>query len=213
MKNQIPPYDSFNAKQTQFSTEGRRYGIKIARTLEEIMHVISIRASVYMSEQRCPYEEEFDGNDFCSTHLVGYLGEEPVACLRSRYFADFAKLERLAVRNEYRQSRIAFSIVRAVIELARKKGYRNIYGHAQDRLVNFWSHFGAKPRERHCDLVFSDFSYTEMLLIAAPHPEPITLESDPYVIIRSEGAWHREGILERSAARQVSSPLKNLKAA
>jgi predicted GNAT family N-acyltransferase len=182
--------------------------ITVARSLSELMQVTAIRAAAYLGEQACPYYEEFDGNDFCATHLIGYRGHEPVACLRARFFAEFAKLERLAVRHEFRNSRIAFQIVRAGIELARKKGYRKIYGHAQDRLVPFWSRFGARPMPTKRDLVFSDFSYTEMLLDAVPHPNPITLDSDPYEIIRPEGAWDRLGPLDHSATRPVTSPLR-----
>jgi predicted GNAT family N-acyltransferase len=191
----------------------RKIGVRVARSLSDIMQVIAIRASVFMSDQVCPYEEEFDGNDFCATHLIGYMGNEPSACIRARFFADFCKLERLAVRAEFRKTRLAFHMVRAGIELARKKGFRRIYGHAQDRLVNFWAHFGAKPLGPNRKLVFSDFSYTEMVIELAPHEDPITIDSDPYVIIRPEGEWHAMGILDESAIRPVTSPLSGQKAA
>lgn len=208
MVNQ-PLYDSYDKDLA--STDTKRYGIKVARSLSDMMKVVSIRSAVYISEQDCPYEEEFDGNDFCSTHFIGYIGNEPAACLRARFFADFAKLERLAVRHEFRRSRLSFKIVKAGIEFARTKGYQRIYGHAQDRLVNFWSTFGARPMEaRDRPLVFSDFSYTEMLLEAEPHPDAITLESDPYLMIRPEGKWHESGILEQSAARDAKSPLRQV---
>lgn len=177
------------------------------------MQVVAIRASVFMSDQSCPFEEEFDGNDFCATHLIGYMGHEPAACIRARFFADFCKLERLAVRAEYRKTRLAFQTVRAGIELARKKGFRRIYGHAQDRLVNFWAHFGAKPLGPNRKLVFSDFSYTEMVIELDPHDDPITIDSDPYVIIRPEGEWHDKGVLDASSLRPVTSPLRDQKAA
>ena len=191
----------------------RKVGVRVARSLEDIMQVIAIRAAVFMSDQVCPYDEEFDGNDFCATHLIGYYGTEPSACIRARFFADFVKLERLAVRTEYRKTRLAFHVVRAGIELSRKKGYRRIYGHAQDRLVNFWAHFGFKPLGSNRKLVFSDFSYTEMVNELAPHSDPITIESDPYVIIRPEGEWHIHGVLDASAGRPVTSPLNGQKAA
>ena len=184
--------------------------IRIVQTLSAFMQVIAIRAAVFVAEQACPYEEEFDGNDFCATHLIGYRGEEPIACLRVRYFADFAKIERLAVRHEYRNSRMSFAIVRAAIELIRKKGYRQIYGQAQDRLVNFWRRFGFQPLPKRVDLVFSDFSYTEIRMAVEPHADPITIDSDPYVIIRPEGQWQRTGVLEASATRPVSSPLRDM---
>ncbi len=186
----------------------RHHGIKVVSSFNELMQVAAIRAAVYLSEQSCPYHEEFDGNDFCATHLIGYVDDEPAACLRVRYFADFAKLERLAVRHEFRSSRLSFDIVWAGIKLAHKKGYTRIYGHAQDRLVKFWSRFGARPMEPRRPLVFSDFSYTEMLLELDPHPDPITLDSDPYEIIRTEGSWHIPGVLDASATREVTSPLR-----
>jgi predicted GNAT family N-acyltransferase len=181
--------------------------IKIARSFNDLMQVVAIRSAVFLTDQACPYEEEFDGNDFCALHLIAMIGDEPVACLRARYFADFCKLERLAVRQDYRRSRIAFQIVQAGIELARKKGFRRIYGHAQDRLVDFWAHFGAKPLGPDRKLVFSDFSYTEMVIELEPHPDPITMDSDPYLIIRPEGDWEDRGVLDESSARPATSPL------
>ena len=49
----------------------------VARSMEDIMRVMSIRSAVYVAEQRCPHDEEFDGNDFSATHLLGYVGDEP----------------------------------------------------------------------------------------------------------------------------------------
>jgi hypothetical protein len=146
-------------------------------------------------------------------HIIGFVGKEPAACLRIRFFADFVKLERLAVRHEYRNSTLVFKLVRASIELVRKKGYEKIYGHVQDRVVNFWKRLGGKPIENRDELVFSDFNYTEMLLITDPHPERLSLESNPYVLIRVEGAWDEIGVLEQSATREVSSPARKLKVA
>ena len=180
--------------------------VTIARTLEDVMRVTSIRSAVYMSEQECPYDEEFDGNDFSATHLIGYVGNEPAGCLRVRYFADFAKIERLAVRREFRKTRLAFQIVRAGIELCRTKGYRRLYGHSQKRLLNFWGRFGFHPLKGGKEFNFSDFDYVEIVLDTTPHPKAISIGVDPYIMIRPEGRWHVPGILERSAIRPVTCP-------
>jgi predicted GNAT family N-acyltransferase len=193
--------------------EGKTTSIRVASSLADLMQVVAIRAAVYLSEQSCPYDEEFDGNDFCAMHLIGAVDNEPAACIRIRFFADFAKLERLAVRHEFRRTLLAFEVVRAARELSRLKGYTRIYGHAQDRLVPFWKRFGARPMEPHRRLVFSDFSYTEMLFETDRHPSALSLASDPYVLIRPEGAWEHPGPLERSAARPVTSPSRDRKAA
>lgn len=203
-----------NYQQTKANENNRpasNYTIRVARTLEDLMQVTAIRSAVFLTDQACPYEEEFDGNDLCSIHLIGSIADEPAACIRARFFADFVKLERLAVRQEFRRSRLSFRMVQAGIELARKKGFRRIYGHAQDRLVDFWAHFGAKPLGPDRKLVFSDFSYTEMVIDLDPHPDPITVDSDPYLIIRPEGEWHLPGVLDASASRAPTSPLDGQK--
>lgn len=184
--------------------------VRIARDTNDLMAVTAIRSAVYLAEQDCPMEEEFDGNDFVAAHFIGFIGNEPAACLRVRFFGDFAKVERLAVRHQYRHSTIAFRIVRASVEYLKRKGFRKIYGQAQDRLVDFWARFGAKPLPVRRSLTFSDFSYTEMLLEIEPTADAITLESDPYVIIRPEGDWDRPGVLDRSVDRDVTSPIRQL---
>ena len=130
------------------SADGRPISIRVAASLSDLMQVVAIRAAVYMAEQDCPYDEEFDGNDFCAMHLIGYVAAEPAACMRIRFFADFAKLERLAVRHEFRGTPLVFDIARAAKELCRLKGYTRIYGHALERLIPFWRRLGARPMGR-----------------------------------------------------------------
>src|SRR6267154_3393945 len=190
-------------------TNSRVISIRIARDLNDLMLVTAIRSAVYLAEQDCPIEEEFDGNDLVAAHFIGFVGSEPAGCLRVRFFGEFAKIERLAVRHQYRRSRVSFKLVQASVEYIKRKGFRKIYGHAQDRLVDFWAHFGAKPLGHNRKLTFSDFSYTEMVLDIEPSADAITLESDPYVIIRPEGDWDRPGVLDLSSTRAPSSPLRD----
>ena len=155
---------------------GKELSVTIARTLEDVMRVMTIRSAIYMGEQDCPYEEEFDGNDFSATHLIGYVGNEPAACLRIRYFADFAKIERLAVRKEFRKhaARVSKWSVPASSSVA-PKDIGDLYGHAQKRLVNFWARFGFRMFDGGRELIFSDFDYVEMVLDAergTPKPSP-----------------------------------------
>jgi predicted GNAT family N-acyltransferase len=175
--------------------------VRVVRSMDEMTRVIAIRSAVYMGEQHCPFEEEFDGNDFSATHLICHRGHEPVGCMRIRYFADFAKLERLAVRNESRNSGIAGQIVDAAIELCRKKGYRVLYAHSQKRLLKFWEQRGFERMPGTREFAFSDFDYVEVKLETEKHPQRITLGEDPYVLIRPEGQWDVPGILELSAGR------------
>jgi predicted GNAT family N-acyltransferase len=184
--------------------------IKIARGLDDLMMVHAIRAAVYMAEHECPYAEEFDGNDTCATHFVGFVDGEPAGCIRARYFHAFVKLERLAVLKRFRRSPIGFQLVRSGIDHARRKGFRRIYGHAREGLEPFWARFGGKPVNGDRKLTFSGFRYTEMAVDVEPLPNAITLDSGGFVILRPEGEWDQPGILEISATRSVRDPGENV---
>jgi predicted GNAT family N-acyltransferase len=95
----------------------RRAEVRIARGFDDLLMVYSVRSAVYIAEQECPFAEEFDGNDHCATHLIGFIEGEPAGCIRARFFHDFAKLERLAVLKKFRKSRLADELVLAGIDL------------------------------------------------------------------------------------------------
>jgi predicted GNAT family N-acyltransferase len=181
--------------------------VVVCRTLPEIMQAMAVRTLVYVGEQDCPYDEEYDGNDFAgSTHLLLRRNGEPIGTLRIRWFADFAKTERVAVRREYRRGRATLMLILAAKKLAEKKGYTKLLGYGQVRLIPFWEqYFNAHVRERRDGFVVSDHDYVEMVVEATPPADAITLDSDPYVLLRPEGAWDEPGILDQSAARPASN--------
>jgi predicted GNAT family N-acyltransferase len=180
--------------------------VRVARTIDDFMRAAVIRGAVFIGEQKCPYDEEFDGNDFTATHLIGYVGNEPAGCLRIRYFSDFAKLERLVVRKEFRSSGLARRLVEAGVEFCAAKGYTRMCTYAQKRLVGFWGKCGFAVSTPARELVFSDFDYVEMTCDTRRAAGTISMTSDPYVVIRPEGNWQEPGILERSVTRGVSRP-------
>lgn len=183
-----------------------RFKVVIARSSLEVQQAFAIRAGAFMIEQSCPFGEEFDGNDYTATHLVGYMDGEPAATLRIRYFADFVKIERLAVLPRFRGSLLYREVVQTALEFCRRKGYVKAYGHAQRRLVPLWSRFGFKVIETAAPFVFSDHEYLEMQAVLAPHASPIRIGCDPLVLDRPEGAWDIPGILDLSSARLPTNP-------
>jgi predicted GNAT family N-acyltransferase len=200
-KPETPPYDSYVPHSGK-----KNIGITVARTFDDLMRVAAIRNAVYIGEQECPYDEEYDGNDLSATHLLAYVGDEPAGCLRLRFFAGFAKFERVAIRKEFRQSRAAIKLVNAGLKLCQKKGYQRVIGHAQIRLASFWTRFGFKPMEGRQSFVFSDYDYIEMVAELEQDPNAVTLGADPYLMIRPEGRWHVPGILEDSLSRPATNP-------
>ena len=180
--------------------------VSVAHTLNDLMHVVVVRTLVYMGEQSCPFDEEYDGNDFAgSTHLILRRDGEPIGVVRLRWFAGFAKLERLAIRQEHRGGPGLLMLAREAFELSARKGYSRLMGHAQDRVIPFWRrYFKGRVRENRPRFFFSEHGYTELEFDLTPVPGAISIDSDPLVLIRPEGEWDRPGVLDRSAAMRAA---------
>ena len=175
--------------------------VQIARSFDDMAHIYAVRSATYLAEQFCLYSEEFDGNDFCATQFIGRIDGDAAGCLRLRYFHDFVKVERLAVRREYRQSKLAFKLVRAALDHAAAKGFSTFYGHSREDLVRFWQVFGFKPIPDRPQFRFADVDYREIAL-SLPSTSPVIGHgSNPMHTIRPEGAWHSPGPLEASGQR------------
>lgn len=180
--------------------------VSVARDMNDLMRVFAIRSMVYMGEQVCPYEEEFDGNDLCATHLIASINGEPVGTLRIRWFANFAKYERAAVRSESRGGGVAVALFEYANDLARRRGYVRVLVHMQARLAPFWRPFGFEPRRDRERFVFSDHEYIEGEAMLEPHPDPIRIDAPPLQINRPEGLWDELGPHDLSANRPAWNP-------
>jgi predicted GNAT family N-acyltransferase len=179
--------------------------VRVARSLDDLQKIAVVRALVYMSEQDCPYDEEFDGNDFAgATHLIAEAGGEPLGCLRLRWFNGFAKVERVCVRKHHRSGRAARALMKEATEIIRRKGYTKYVGQVQAQLVPYWKRYGFVHREHRGEFVFSDRAYAEMEANFEPHPLALNPDSDPLVLDRPEGAWDEPGPLDRSILRGAS---------
>ncbi|MFM7027873.1 MAG: GNAT family N-acetyltransferase [Chakrabartia sp.] len=174
--------------------------VRVARSVEDIVQVFSVRSATYIAEQFCLYGEEFDGNDLCATHWLGTINGDPAGCIRVRFFADFAKVERLAVRAEYRNSRLAFQLVRAAITHCQTKGYQTLFGHSRLDLQRFWRVFGFRPVAERPLIEFANIQYAEMRLDLPPSPNAIRMTEDPLRLLRPEGEWDRPGPFEAAPA-------------
>lgn len=183
-----------------------RFETRVVSRQEDLAKVFAIRAAVFMAEQSCPYSEEFDDNDFVGMHILGTVSGEAAATLRVRFFADFAKLERWAVLPMFRGTMIGRHVVEHALKVCQRKGYRRIYAHSQLRFVEKWKRFGLQPMRKNAPLVFSDHEYVEMEGELPSIENALSLQSDPYVLIRPEGNWDSPGVLDRSASRGAVGP-------
>ena len=125
--------------------------IREALTEADWQAVRTIREAVFVQEQACPPDEEWDAHDAADArgrtvhHLLGTLGAEPVACARWRTVGGVAKLERFAVLVPARGRGIARAMVAAALDQARAAGYTRFALHAQAHLAGFYASFGFAP--------------------------------------------------------------------
>lgn len=112
----------------------------------------ALRECVFVEEQGCPPEEEWDAYDWpqdrgrTCRHLVGWLGDRPVAVARWRPVRDAAgpaaKLERFAVLPAYRGRGLGRRMVAFAIADAEAAGHTRLVLHAQAHLEAFYGSFG-----------------------------------------------------------------------
>lgn len=114
-------------------------------------HAREIRQQVFVVEQACPPEEEWDEHDWDGAradahHVVGYQDGQPIATARWRV-ADWegetvAKLERFAVLAAFRGGGRGRDLVRHLMAAARQAGHATLFLHAQAHLERFYRDFG-----------------------------------------------------------------------
>lgn len=106
----------------------------------------AIRTRVFIEEQACPPEEEWDAYDDVSRHFLGLVDGRVVAT--ARWHAAFyegravAKLERFAVLPDARGHGYGRSLVAHLIDDARRAGFDTLLIHAQAHLEAFYRSFG-----------------------------------------------------------------------
>ncbi|MEM8559925.1 MAG: GNAT family N-acetyltransferase [Bacteroidota bacterium] len=107
---------------------------------------VAIRTAVFVDEQACPPEEEWDAYDATATHLIAMSGSAAVATARWRAVATpegtAAKLERFAVLEDWRGRGIGRDLVAAMLGNAQVAGHTRFVLHAQAHLAGFYGSFG-----------------------------------------------------------------------
>ena len=179
--------------------------IKLASTSDELLQCYALRAAVFMGEQQCPYDEEFDGNDYTATHIVMYVYGEPAGTMRLRWFQSFCKFERCVVLRRYRGLGIHHEINAWCKEFARRKGYTKAYIHLQKRHLAMMEKEGFR-RVDDRTFNFSDHEYYAIYCDLKPPESAVTLKTMPMVVNRPEDRLDEEGVLEKSAARGATNP-------
>lgn len=103
-----------------------------------------IRNLVFIQEQAVSQEEEYDEFEAGSTHFLAFMDGEAAGTARWRHTEKGIKLERFAVKKEFRGKRVGSALVYAVLEDVNKQssGSEMIYLHAQVQALPFYAGLG-----------------------------------------------------------------------
>jgi hypothetical protein len=165
------------------------FRVEIVTTMEQLQHAYAIRAICFV-EDGMPFDLAFDGNDLQATHVVAYVGEDPIGAQRIRWFAGFAKIERTAFRKEYRNARVLKRASEFVFAHIARKGYTVVVTHASPRYAILWQRvLGFKPVEGKAPAVFRGEEHVELVKHLTLPENAITLTTPPAVLFRTEGMW------------------------
>ncbi len=118
---------------------------QVCRTRRDRLGAFAVRAIVFIDEQDCPIDEEFDDQDepgSTAIHIVGYASNEPVAAARVRRLPGIAKLERLSIRKAWRGGGAGHQLLEYMLQVASEAGYQRYKLNAQAHLTGFYEKHG-----------------------------------------------------------------------
>jgi predicted GNAT family N-acyltransferase len=119
---------------------------RVVQSLDDLIKAYLVRGIVFVSEQRIGYREEIDEHEHAAVHVLGELGGEPIAAARIRFLGAFAKLERMAVRKEYRRRGYGSALLSFALQVARDHGFTRFKLHAQTSALPFYARHGFQPQ-------------------------------------------------------------------
>jgi len=99
-----------------------------------------VRQAVFIDEQKIPPADEWDELDENSSHVL-VLSEKRDAVGTGR-LESTGKIARLAVVAKYRGCGVGEAILKRLIAVARQRGQRRVFLHAQTQAVDFYKKFG-----------------------------------------------------------------------
>jgi hypothetical protein len=190
-------------KQTAIARNHNRIHTKVVTTYDQLLHAFAIRAICFMEEHGVRAQQTFDGNDYQATHFVVYDGEEPIGTLRVRWFKDFAKFERSALRAAWRNPHVIKSIAQFAFDHVARKGFDKVITHAAPKYARIWrAVLGFKVVEGKAPVQFAGHEepYVELVKYLAIPGNAISEQTDATVLFRTEGFWDTPSEFEEAAA-------------
>ena len=136
-------------------------------TLSELYELLKLRASVFVVEQDCPYQD-LDGKDSRATHLLGYQKNKLIAYSRifrpGAFEKKYARIGRIVTHKQNRGKGIGYTLVKKSIAFCKDHfGEQTIKISAQVYLIKFYTQCGFVEKGKtyledgipHCAMYFN----------------------------------------------------------
>jgi predicted GNAT family N-acyltransferase len=104
----------------------------------------SVRNTVFSDEQGIPEALDFDGRDHECVQVLARLGDGEVAGT-ARMLPD-GHVGRIAVHARWRGQGVGTRLVECLTEVARERGFTEIYLHSQAQAADFYTRLGYETR-------------------------------------------------------------------
>ena len=126
--------------------------LQLITNKEDLNKAHQIRHTVFVMEQDCPPEEEFDHLEETCTHFLLKDKEEAIGAARFRDYNGRGKLERICVLSDKRKTGAGKTIVLGIEEYAKQKGYKSFFLNSQVQAIPFYEKLGYEV----CSDIFMD---------------------------------------------------------
>ena len=113
-----------------------------ATTDQQIQDAYAVRYDVFVKEQGVDASIERDELDKVATHVVGYVNDQPVACLRFNPTQYKGKIQRMAVLKTYRGQQLGKSLMLETEMFMKQAGLTISTLHAQKQATGFYEQLG-----------------------------------------------------------------------
>ncbi|MFC2038444.1 GNAT family N-acetyltransferase [Chloroflexota bacterium] len=109
----------------------------------ELEDAFNVRREVFVREQEIPKEIEMDEYDSEALHVIVRTGDTVIGTARARFPAEnTAKIERMAVLNDFRRRGVGSGIIDFLTGEFRKNGTSHLILHAQCVVADFYKSCG-----------------------------------------------------------------------
>ncbi|SNY17649.1 Predicted N-acyltransferase, GNAT family [Orenia metallireducens] len=116
---------------------------KIVTREKDLQRAFKLRREVFIGEQGVPAELELDEDDKRAIHFIVQTPEAVIGTCRLLLVNDnLAKVQRMAIKKEYRNKGVGSRLLSEVMDFAKKEGLEELLLHAQTHAVAFYKNNG-----------------------------------------------------------------------